>query len=112
MKKLVLFLILFASTWLYAADFTQGEWRLNISAQNGAADLYKGNVQILSRNTSAVKIDGVEYLLNTLTIDSISSTSVSDQFGQGTAVSVHASVNADTKLVHTYYLYDNIHPDF
>lgn len=107
MKKLALFLILFASTWLHAADFTQGVWRLSVSAQNGSADLYKGNTQILSRNSAAVKIDGVEYQLAALTIDSISCTAVCDQFGQGTAVSVHASVNADTKLVHTYYLYDN-----
>ncbi|MBR1809262.1 MAG: T9SS type A sorting domain-containing protein [Paludibacteraceae bacterium] len=108
MKSNVLLLCLALTANTFAADYTVGKWRLNVSSTTGVSNVYKDNTLVLSHNKSTFKLDGAMYDLTTLQNVSVTDEAVSDKFGSGRRVDVRAKVNDTVDVCHSYFLYEGV----
>ena len=108
MKRIIILLCLAITAHAFAADYSVGKWRLNLSSANGVANLYKDGTLVLSHNKSIFKLDGTQLDLTELEMVSVTEEAVSDGFGTGKRVDVVAKVNDTVSLTHSYYLYEGV----
>jgi alpha-galactosidase len=90
----------------FAADYTQGDWKLSVNT-NGTVSIYKSNKLLISNSQASFKIASTTYLQDQLSNVQVGEQSVSDNFGSGKCVTITSNTNDNHTVSHKYYLYNN-----